>query len=115
MFCFSVGSYYNDKLYFKKGDIVIVLSGKYKGQIGKVLFVLFCDQKVVVEGVNVIIKNVKFSMINFQGGQEQCELVLYVSKVVLVDFEIGKVICVCKQIVDGKKVCVVVVSGKIID
>ncbi|UTA51964.1 50S ribosomal protein L24 [Deinococcus radiodurans] len=102
-------------MHFKKGDTVIVLSGKHKGQTGKVLLALPRDQKVVVEGVNVITKNVKPSMTNPQGGQEQRELALHASKVALVDPETGKATRVRKQIVDGKKVRVAVASGKTID
>lgn len=111
----SAGSHHNDKLHVRKGDTVIVLSGKHKGQTGKVLLALPRDQKVVVEGVNVITKNVKPSMSNPQGGQEQRELALHASKVALVDPETGKATRIRKQIVDGKKVRVAVASGKVID
>lgn len=111
----SAGSHHNNKLHVKKGDTVIVLSGKHKGQTGKVLLALPRDQKVVVEGVNMITKNVKPSMTNPQGGQEQRELALHASKVALVDPETGKPTRVRKQIVDGKKVRVAVASGKTID
>ncbi|WP_170311950.1 MULTISPECIES: 50S ribosomal protein L24 [Deinococcus] len=102
-------------MHFKKGDTVIVLSGKHKGQSGKVLLALPRDQKVVVEGVNVITKNVKPSFANPQGGQEQRELALHASKVALVDPETGKATRIRKTIVDGKKVRVAVASGKNID
>ncbi|MFC3860541.1 50S ribosomal protein L24 [Deinococcus antarcticus] len=109
------GTHHNDKLHFKKGDTVIVLSGKHKGQSGKVLLALPRDQKVVVEGVNIVTKNVKPSFSNPNGGQEQRELALHASKVALVDPETGKATRVRKTIVDGKKVRVAVASGKNID
>ncbi|MBZ9715065.1 50S ribosomal protein L24 [Deinococcus multiflagellatus] len=102
-------------MHVKKGDTVIVLSGKHKGKSGKVLLALPRDQKVVVEGVNLVTKNVKPSPANPQGGQEQRELALHASKVALVDPETGKATRVRKQIVDGKKVRVAVASGKTID
>nr|WP_177183251.1 50S ribosomal protein L24 [Deinococcus reticulitermitis] len=102
-------------MHFKKGDTVVVLSGKHRGQTGKVLLALPRDQKVVVEGVNLITKNVKPSAANPQGGQEQRELALHASKVALVDPETGKATRVRKTIVDGKKVRVAVASGKTID
>lgn len=108
------GTHHNDKLHVKKGDTVIVLSGKHKGQKGKVLLAMPRDQKVVVEGVNIVTKNVKPSQFNPQGGQEQRELALHASKVALVDPETGKATRIRKAIVDGKKVRVAVASGKTI-
>ncbi|MBZ9751287.1 50S ribosomal protein L24 [Deinococcus sp. HMF7604] len=102
-------------MHVKKGDTVIVLSGKHKGQTGKVLLALPRDQKVVVEGVNLVTKNVKPSPASPQGGQEQRELALHASKVAIVDPETGKATRIRKAIVDGKKVRVAVASGKNID
>ena len=111
----SAGSHHNDKLHIKKGDTVIVLSGKHKGQTGKVLLALPRDQKVVVEGVNLVTKHVKPSAANPQGGVEKREGALHASKVSIVDPETGKATRIRKQIVDGKKVRVAVASGKVID
>ncbi|MEW6317327.1 MAG: 50S ribosomal protein L24 [Pseudomonadota bacterium] len=111
----SAGSHHNDKLHVKKGDTVIVLRGKHKGQTGKVLLALPRDAKVVVEGVNLVTKHVKPSAANPQGGIEQREGALHASKVALVDPETGKPTRVRKTIVDGKKVRVAVKSGKVID
>ena len=109
------GTHHNDKLHFKKGDTVVVLRGKDKGQTGKVLLALPRDQKVVVEGVNLVTKHVKPSATNPQGGIEQREGALHASKVSIVDPETGKATRIRKQIVDGKKVRVAVASGKVID
>ncbi|WP_449257589.1 50S ribosomal protein L24 [Deinococcus taklimakanensis] len=111
----SAGSHHNDKLHVKKGDTVVVLSGKHKGKSGKVLLALPRDQKVVVEGVNLVTKHVKPSATNPQGGIEQREGALHASKVSIVDPETGKATRIRKQIVDGKKVRVAVASGKVID
>lgn len=111
----SAGSHHNDKLHIKKGDTVVVLSGKHKGKSGKVLLALPRDQKVVVEGVNLVTKHVKPSATNPQGGIEQREGALHASKVSIVDPETGKATRIRKQIVDGKKVRVAVASGKVID
>lgn len=67
----------------KKGDTVIVLSGKNKGKKGKVINVLSADNKVVVEGVNIAKKHQRATR-NFQGGIIEKPLPLYVSKVMLV-------------------------------
>ena len=103
------------KLHVKKGDTVTVISGKHKGKSGKILLALPAEQKVVVEGVNIIKKHVKPSATNPQGGIEEREAALHASKVQLVDPETGKPTRVRKQIVDGKKVRVAVKSGKVID
>ncbi|WP_221277207.1 50S ribosomal protein L24 [Deinobacterium chartae] len=103
------------KLHVKKGDTVIVASGKDKGKTGKVLLALPAQQKVVVEGVNVVKKHVKPSPNNTQGGIEEREAAIHASKVRLVDPESGKPTRVRHQIVDGKKVRVGVKSGKVID
>ncbi|WP_446682156.1 50S ribosomal protein L24 [Deinococcus oregonensis] len=111
----SAGSHHNDKLHVKKGDTVIVLRGKDKGQTGKVLMALPRDAKVVVEGVNMVTKHVKPSASSPQGGIEKREGAVHASKVALVDPETGKATRIRKQIVDGKKVRVAVGSGKVID
>ena len=111
----SAGSHHSDKLHVKKGDTVVVLSGKHRGQTGKVLFALPRDAKVVVEGVNLVTKHVKPSAGNPQGGIEQREGALHASKVALVDPESGRATRVRKTVVDGKKVRVAVKSGKVID
>lgn len=108
------GIHHNDKLHVKKGDTVIVLSGKHKGQTGKVLLAMPRDQKVVVEGVNLVTKNIRPTQQN-PGGQVQRELALHASKVALVDPETGKPTRIRKTIVDGKKVRVAVASQKVID
>nr|WP_189011833.1 50S ribosomal protein L24 [Deinococcus malanensis] len=102
-------------MHVKKGDTVVVLSGKHKGKSGKVLLALPRDQKVIVEGVNLVTKHVKPSASNPQGGIEQREGALHASKVSIVDPETGKATRIRKQIVDGKKVRVAVASGKVID
>ncbi|MEF2278823.1 50S ribosomal protein L24 [Deinococcus sp. YIM 134068] len=113
----NAGSHHNNKLHVKKGDTVVILSGKQqdKGRTGKVLLALPHEAKVVVEGVNIVTKHVKPSASNPQGGIEQREGAIHASKVALVDPETGQATRVRKQIVDGKKVRVAVKSGKVID
>lgn len=111
----SAGTHHSNKLHVKKGDTVMVLSGKHKGATGEVLVALPRDQKVVVAGVNVVTKNVKPTSAAASGSQEQRELALHASKVALVDPETGKPTRIRKAIVDGKKVRVAVTSGKNID
>lgn len=110
----AAGAHHNNKLHVRTGDTVVVLSGKNKGQTGKVLSVSPRDQKVVVEGVNIMIRHVKPSF-GQEGGRIEKEIPLHASKVALVDPETGKATRVRRQIVDGKKVRVAAASGKVID
>ena len=53
---------------FKVGDKVVVIAGKDKGKEGKIIKTLKNDNKVVVEGINMVTKHAKPSMRNQQGG-----------------------------------------------
>jgi large subunit ribosomal protein L24 len=97
----------------KKGDSVVVRSGKDKGRTGTVLQVMPKDGKVLVAGVNVATRHNKPTQGNPQGGIERREAPLQISKVGLaVD---GKPSRVRFEIKDGKKVRVAVKSGETID
>ncbi len=86
----KAGTHHNNKLHVRKGDTVMVLSGKNKGQTGTVLLAIPETQKVVVEGVNIVKKHVKPSASNTAGGIEERPGALHASKVALVDPETGK-------------------------
>lgn len=77
------------KMKLKKGDLVIVISGKDKGKQGKITEVILKDNKVVVEGVNNVTKHSKATQ-NAAGGITQKQLPIYASKVMLVDPKTGK-------------------------
>ena len=97
----------------KKGDSVVVRSGKDKGRSGTVLQVLPKDGKVVVSGVNVAARHRKPTQMNPQGGIERREAPMAISKVGLaVD---GKPSRVRFETKDGKKVRVAVKSGETIN
>lgn len=72
------------KLHVRKGDTVVVLSGKDKGKRGKVLVALPRQGKVVVEDVGVVTKHRKLSPTMQQGGLQQQEAPIYAAKVMLV-------------------------------
>jgi large subunit ribosomal protein L24 len=99
----------------KKGDSVVVLSGKDKGRTGTVAQVLPKDSKVVVEGVNIVARHRKPSQQNPQGGIDRFPAAMHVSKVALVDPKDGKATRVRFEVKDGKKVRVAVKSGESID
>ena len=98
----------------KKGDSVIVLSGKDKGRTGTVLQVIPKDSKVVVDGINVAARHRKPSQVNPQGGIDRVEAPMAISKVSVADKD-GKPTRVRFEERDGKKVRVAVKSGETID
>ena len=99
----------------KKGDTVVVLSGKDKGKTGEVTRSMPKDGKVVVSGVNIATRHRKPSQTNPQGGLERSEAPLHVSKVALADPKSGKATRVRFETRDGKKVRVAVKSGEVIN
>ena len=99
----------------KKGDRVVVLSGKDKGKHGEVTKSLPKEDKVIVSGVNIITRHRKPTQGNPQGGLERSEAPLHVSKVALEDPKTGKPTRVRFEIRDGKKVRVAARSGELIN
>ena len=99
----------------KKGDTVVILSGKDKGKTGEVVRAMPKDGKVVVSGVNVAVRHRKPSQVNPQGGLERREAPLHMSKVALADPKSGKPTRVRFETRDGKKVRVAAKSGELIN
>ncbi len=99
----------------KKGDSVVVLSGKDKGQTGTVRKVMPKDGKIVVEGVNIAARHRKPSQENPQGGIDRFEAPMHISKVAVADPKDGKPTRVRFEERDGKKVRIAVKSGEAID
>ena len=87
----------------KKGDTIVVLSGKDKGKQGKVLEVMPKSGKVVVEKVNVVSRHTKPRKQGEEGGITQREAAIYASKVQVVCPKSGKGTRVAYVIKDGKK------------
>ena len=98
----------------KKGDTVVVLSGKDKGRTGEVTKAMPKDGKVVVSGVNVAVRHKKPSQTDPQGGLQRSEAPLHISKVALADPKDGKPTRVRFEERDGKKVRVAVKTGDVI-
>jgi large subunit ribosomal protein L24 len=99
----------------KKGDSIVVRSGKDKGRTGTVLQVMPKDGKVLVEGINVAARHRKPSQANPQGGIDRLPAPLHISKVALADPKDGKATRVRFETRDGKKLRVAVKSGETID
>ena len=88
----------------KKGDTVVVLSGKDKGKQGKVQSTIPAESKVVVEGVNLVTCHTKPRRQGEEGGIVRREAALYASKVQVVCSKCGKGTRVAHKIEDGKKI-----------
>ncbi len=99
----------------KKGDSVVVRSGKDKGRTGTVLQIMPKDGKILVEGINVATRHRKPTQANPQGGIERREAPMAISKVSVADPKDGKPTRVRFEEKDGKKVRVAVKSGETID
>ena len=99
----------------KKGDRVVILSGKDKGKHGEVVKSMPKEGKVVVSGVNVAVRHRKPSQANPQGGLERSEAPMHVSKVAIEDPKTGKPTRVRFEERDGRKVRVAVKSGEVIN
>lgn len=100
------------KLKLKKGDQVIVLTGKDKGKKGEILRAIPTENRVVVAGVNVVKKHTKPTQFS-AGGIETKELSIHVSNVALADPKKGVATRVgYKTLKDGKKVRVAKKSGE---
>ena len=100
------------KLHVKKGDMVFVNAGKNKGATGKVLSVIPSEDRVVVEGVNVVKKHTKPNAKQPQGGIIDQEAPIHVSNVQLIDPASQKPTRVGYKYVDGKKVRYAKKSGE---
>lgn len=79
------------KLHIKKGDVVIVNTGEYKGQQGRVLEVLVKEYKAIVEGVNFVSKHTKPNAQTPDGGIIKKEAPVHISNLMLVDPSSGEV------------------------
>ena len=99
----------------KKGDTVIVLSGKDKGKEGTVTKNLPRDGKLVVSGVNLITRHNKPTQANPNGGIERIEAPMAACKVAIKDPTTGQPTRVGFEMIDGKKVRVAKKSGARID
>ena len=72
------------KLNVKKGDTVVVISGKDKGKQGKILVAMPADERVVVANANMITRHTKPRRQGEQGGRIEKEGTIHVSNVKLV-------------------------------
>jgi len=103
-------------MHVKTGDTVKVIAGKDKGKTGRVLKAFPKEQRVLVEGVNIVKKHTKPSQANPQGGIIQQEAPIHVSNVMPLDPKTGQPTRVgYKVLPNGKKVRIAKKSGEPLD
>jgi len=101
------------KLKIRKGDLVQVIAGDSKGKQGKVLEVLLKDNRVVVEGANLVSRHTKPNAANPNGGIIKKEAPIHVSNLQVVDPKSGKPTRVGRQKnAEGKIVRIAKKSGE---
>jgi len=98
----------------KKGDKVKVITGSSKGTIGEVLRVMPKDEKVIVEGVNLVKKHLKPTQANPDGGIVEKEASIHVSNIAIYDAKAKKTSKVGYKIEKGKKVRVLKKTGAVL-
>ena len=95
----------------KKGDNVIVISGKDKGKTGKVTRALPKVGKIIVEGVNIKKRHLKPRRSGQKGQIIEFASPINVSNVMIVDPKTGKLTRIGMKVVDGKRVRIAKRSG----
>jgi len=98
----------------KKGDRVVVTTGKDKGREGRVLKVMPKEERLVVEGLNMVQRHTRASQTDPQGGIKHKEAPIHVSNVAIVDSN-GKPTRVGFRIDGDKKVRVAKTTGEVIN
>src|SRR5690606_15696490 len=78
------------KLKIRKGDLVQVIAGDSKGKQGKILQVLTKENRVIIEGANLVSKHTKPNAANPNGGIIKKEAPIHISSVMLIDPKSGK-------------------------
>lgn len=72
-------------MHVKRGDSVRIIAGDDRGKTGRVLKVIPKENRVIVEGVNFIIRHTRASQTNPKGGRVEKEAPMHASNVVLVE------------------------------
>ncbi len=98
----------------KKGDKVVVISGRDKGKAGEVLRVIPSEARVIVQGVNIVKRHTKPSQLS-PGGIVEKEGAVHISNVAHVDPKSDKPTRVGYRVEDGRKIRFAKRSGAAID
>jgi large subunit ribosomal protein L24 len=102
------------KFKIKKGDQVIVNTGRDKGRRGEVIEVQRTENRVLVQGCNIVKRHTRPTQTN-PGGIINKEAPLHISNVSLIDPDSGKATRVGYEVKDGKKIRIARASGKALD
>ena len=103
------------KLKIKKGDKVVVVTGRDKGKQGEVVRTIPTENRAVVRGINVAKRHQKQTAAQ-EGGIVSKEMPIHISNLALRDPKDGKPTRIgYKTLADGKKVRVAKRSGEVID
>jgi large subunit ribosomal protein L24 len=107
---------HNNKLHVKKDDNIIVISGKDKGKKGRIIAAYPRENRVLVEGVNMVKRHTRPNPTNQQGGIIEREAPIHVSNVMHIDPKSGKPTRVGnKTLENGTKIRIAKRSGESID
>ena len=99
----------------RKGDDVVVISGRDKGKTGSILRVIRSEDRVIVDGINMVKRHTRPSQ-SQPGGIVNKEAPIHISNVALADPKDGSATRVgYKFLGDGRKVRVAKKSGEVID
>ncbi len=99
----------------RKGDRVVLLSGKDKGKTGTVLEVRPSEQRVLVEGLNIMKRHTKPRPPNDPGGVIEKPAPIHISNVSLIDPQDNRPTRVRIEEIDGQRVRVAARSGEKLD
>ena len=102
------------KFKIKKGDQVVVNTGRDKGRRGEVIEVQRTENRVLVQGCNIVKRHTRPTQTN-PGGIINKEAPLHISNVSLIDPDSGKATRVGYKVKDGKKIRIARASGKALD
>ena len=103
-----------EKFKIKKGNQVVVTTGRDKGRRGEVLEVRRTENRVLVQGCNIVKRHTRATQDN-PGGIINKEAPLHISNVSLIDPDSGKATRIGYEVKDGKKIRIARRSGKALD
>ena len=103
-----------EKFKIKKGDQVVVTTGRDKGRRGEVMEVRRTENRVLVQGCNIVKRHTRATQDN-PGGIINKEAPLHISNVSLIDPDSGKATRIGYEVKDGKKIRIARRSGKALD
>ena len=104
----------NKKFKIKTGDTVIVITGKDKGKSGNVTSVLKANDRVIVQGVNIVKRHKKATQ-ESPGKIEEIEASIHISNVAHIDPDTGKPTRIKYELKDGLKRRLSVMSNSLLD